>query len=334
MKHEARFWKPGEYKKAQCLLCAHTCVIPEDKTGICSVRKNEDGTLVSLIYAACSSVAVDPVEKKPLYHFFPGSRVLSFGSVGCNFKCEHCQNYDISTAQVSESDLQDILPKEAVSLAKQYGCRGLAWTYNEPTIWHEYCFDTAKLAKQEGLYTSYVTNGYITEEPLNELAPYLDAMNIDVKAFTEKFYETVCKARLEPVLLTCERAYHLGIHIELTYLVIPGLNDAEKEINEFCSWVVRSLGPEVPVHFSRFHPEYKTVKIPATPLKTLKQCYDIATRHGLLFVYVGNVPHGDYENTICPQCKHTVIERHGFQTVICGLKDGKCMFCGRVILKK
>ena len=199
-------------------------------------------------------------------------------------------------------------------LRYDHGCRGVAWTYNEPTIWYEYTLDAAKLVKNAGLYTVYVTNGYIEKEPLEEIAPYLDAMNIDVKAFHDDFYKTVCKARLAPVLQTCEHAKKLGIHIELTYLVIPGLNDAAQEIKEFCQWIGEKIGSDTPVHFSRFHPDYKMKTTQATPINTLLTCHSIAKDAGLQFVYLGNIAHGDYDNTYCPSCKNLLIERYGFSS--------------------
>jgi len=293
------------------------------------VRKNIKGTLYSLNYGELAAANVDPIEKKPLFHFFLGSSVLSFGSVGCTFRCRHCQNFSISMSTPDEGRLREIMPDEAVSLAKEYGCRGLAWTYNEPTIWHEYAFDTMKRAKQAGLYTVYVTNGYIQEEPLRELSSYLDAMNIDVKAFTEKFYTSVCKAKLKPVLDACELAKKLGIHIELTYLVIPGLNDDLNEVKQFTDWVSQKLGVETPVHFSRFHPDYEMTDGKMTPLETLTACYTIAKESGLCFVYVGNIPSTKYENTYCPQCNTLWVERRGFTARIMGIRDGKCQQCGR-----
>jgi pyruvate formate lyase activating enzyme len=328
MKKEARFWQPLENNKVQCLLCPHTCKINTNKRGICGVRENEDGKLVSLISGSCSSIADDPIEKKPLYHFYPGSLVLSLGSVGCTFRCAHCQNYSISTATPDEGYLQEVSPEDSVVLAKDHGCRGIAWTYNEPTIWHEYAFDTMQRAKKEGLYTVYVTNGYINEAPLKELSLYLDAMNIDVKAFTESFYKNICKARLEPVLRTCEQAKQLGIHLELTYLVIPGKNDTMDEIHRFCEWVVEKLGKDTPVHFSRFHPEYNLSDIPPTSKESLLQIFKIAQTTGLLYPYLGNIAHGDYDNTLCPVCKKVVIERHGFSAALKGLKEKNCRFCG------
>ncbi len=331
MKKQALFWQSQKNQTIQCCLCAHHCIISEGKTGICGVRKNEQGTLMSLIYGSCCSMTPDPIEKKPLYHFFPGSMVLSFGSIGCNFSCKHCQNYEISTSQPGTSILKEISPEQAVQSAQEGGCQGIAWTYNEPTIWFEYTFDTAKLAKKNGLYTVYVTNGYIQKKPLKKIAPFLDAMNIDVKAFTDDFYKNICTAHLQPVLETCKYAYALGIHVELTYLVIPGLNDSTREITMFCQWVVDHLGKEVVVHFSRFHPDYKLQEYSATPLDTMMRVYAIAKKCGITYPYVGNVPHGEYENTMCPECGNLCIERRGFHIQESGIKNGVCTQCGSLI---
>jgi pyruvate formate lyase activating enzyme len=331
MKKEALFWKPVKNEAVQCLLCPHHCRISPEKLGICGVRRNEQGKLFSLIYGACSSIAADPIEKKPLYHFYPGSHVLSFGSVGCTFRCDHCQNYQISMARPEEAPLQEIPPETVSAMAKDQGCEGVAWTYNEPTIWHEYTLDAARLVKNAGLYTVYVTNGYIEDEPLREIAPYLDALNVDVKAFDEGFYRTVCKARLAPVLQTCECAKSLGLHLELTYLVIPGYNDDASEIKKFCSWIAETLGIETPVHFSRFHPDYKMTDAQSTPTSVLLACHTIAKEAHLQYVYLGNIPHGDYDNTYCPSCKNLLVERCGFSARMIGMANGKCTRCGAVI---
>jgi pyruvate formate lyase activating enzyme len=331
MQKDARFWKTSGDKKVQCHLCPHNCNIKDGRLGICSVRKNENGKLYTLIYGSCSSVAADPIEKKPLYHFYPGTNAFSLGTVGCNFKCEHCQNYSISTASPEYFYIREIMPKQAVELAREQNCQGIAWTYNEPTIWHEYSFDSAKLAKKAGLYTVYVSNGYINEEPLKDIAPFLDAMNVDVKAFNERFYKKICKARLEPVLQTCERAKELNIHLEVTYLVIPGYNDSTDEVRRFCSWVVEKLGSSTPVHFSRFHPYYKMTNVSMTPIETLLRIYDIAKETGILYPYLGNVSHGGYENTACPSCGNLCIERYGYSINLNGIRDGKCVKCGNTI---
>jgi len=331
MKKEAMFWKPLSKQIVQCFLCPHHCIIAPEKTGVCGVRKNEHGKLFSLIYQACSSIAVDPIEKKPLYHFYPGSQVFSLGSVGCTFRCDHCQNYNISMAHPEDLSLRELPAEQLAGVALGHGCRGVAWTYNEPTIWHEYTLEAAKAVKKAGLYTVYVTNGYIEDGPLKEIAPYLDAMNVDVKAFHPEFYQKICKAKLAPVLHTCEHAKNLGIHLEVTYLVIPGLNDAAEEIKEFCHWIRETLGADIPVHFSRFHPDYKMTDLAATPLPTLLACRTIATEAGLRFVYLGNIGHGDYDNTYCPSCKNLLVERYGFSANIKGLAQGKCSKCGTLI---
>ena len=331
MKQKATFWKPGKGTSVQCHLCPHQCTIAEGKCGLCGVRENEQGTLYTLIYGACSAVADDPIEKKPLYHFYPGSRALSLGSIGCNLRCDHCQNYGISRAKPHTYPLRHISPEQAVALAKEYGCQGIAWTYNEPTIWHEYTVDSAKLAKQEGLYTVYVTNGYINEAPLREIAPYLDALNVDVKAFHPEFYTKVCQATLQPVVAACELIKSLGLHLEVTYLVIPTMNDSEKEVTQFCQWVKEKLGEETPVHFSRFHPDYHMKDLPPTPLNTLIKCYEIAQQAGIRFPYLGNIPYNEYENTYCPQCKAILIERYGFSAENKGIEKGKCKQCGTSI---
>jgi pyruvate formate lyase activating enzyme len=331
MKKEAMFWDSLEGSKVQCKLCSHQCKIEDNKTGICGVRKNENGTLYTLIYGLCSSMAADPIEKKPLYHFHPGTNAFSIGTVGCNFNCLHCQNYGISTVGPDFSHMHKLTSEEVVNISKQYNCNGVAYTYNEPSIWYEFTLDSAKLAKKNKLYTVYVTNGYISEEPLKEISSFLDAMNIDVKAFTEEFYKKVCKARLQPVLNTCIIAKNLGIHIELTYLIIPGYNDSIDEIQEFCRWIVENLGENIPVHFSRFHPDHNMQDVPRTPMETMFKAFAIAKESGLLYPYLGNVPHGEYENTTCPKCGSLCIERKGFSIGLNGIDANRCKKCGNDI---
>jgi len=331
MKREAKFWKTISDKKVQCNLCSHNCKIDDGNYGICRVRKNEDEKLYTMIYGSVSSIAVDPIEKKPLYHFYPGSSVLSLGTVGCNFKCLHCQNYGISTAGLDYPHLREVSPEQVIELAKKQGCEGIAWTYNEPAIWHEFSFDTSKLAKQNDLYTVYVSNGYITEDPLREISPYLDAINVDIKAFHEEFYKKVCKARLEPVLECCELVKELGIHLEVTYLIIPGYNDSTEEITSFCKWVIEKIGNNVPVHFSRFHPDYKMTDVKVTPMNTMLDAYDVAKKTGILFPYLGNVPNDEYDNTICPNCGNECINRQGYSIDLGGLNKNKCSNCNYII---
>lgn len=324
---EARFWSPDD-GRVQCHLCPHNCRISEGKTGICGVRENRDDQLMSLIYGRASSAHPDPIEKKPLYHFMPGTQAYSLGTVGCTFRCEHCQNYSISQADPGASFLKDTTAEQIIEEARRAKCSGLAWTYNEPTIWHEFSYHTSKMAKREGLYSVYVTNGYIQPDPLKDISEHLDAMNIDIKAFREKFYKKVCRASLQPVLDAAELAFELGIHVELTYLIIPGKNDSKEEMSEFLDWVMDRLSDQTPVHFSRFHPDYRMRDTQATPLSTMEEAYDLAKEMGLKHVYLGNVPHSDKENTYCPACGQLVIERRGFSSSIRSMKDGNCGNCG------
>jgi pyruvate formate lyase activating enzyme len=276
-----------------------------------------------------SSAHADPIEKKPLYHFFPGSFVFSLGTISCNFRCKHCQNWSISTAKVGEFHMIDLPPEEAVRRARALRCDGIAWTYNEPTIWFEYTYDSAKLAKRAGLYTVYVTNGYISEVALTELAPFLDAANVDVKSFSDSFYKHVSGARLQPVLETCERMLEKQIHIELTYLIIPGYNDNAEEIKKFADWLV-SLNASIPVHFSRFYPMHRMLDVPPTSLETLENAHDIAKEAGVEYVYLGNIPGHRYKHTLCPACGEILIERTGYQ-VRKRISKPECPACGRLI---
>jgi pyruvate formate lyase activating enzyme len=323
---EAMLYETLDGKKVQCNVCAHNCVISDGKTGICGTRKNEEGILYTLIYNSATSATPDPIEKKPLYHFHPGSTVFSLGTVGCNFKCKHCQNMSISFAKVGEVPMTEISVEESIKYAKRSKCGGVAWTYNEPTIWFEYTYDGAKLAKENGLYTVYVTNGYISEDALDKIAPYLDAANVDVKAFTDGFYKRVSNAKLEPVLRTCERMLEKGIHIELTYLVIPTYNDDPDELRRFAEWVV-SLGEDTPVHFSRFHPLGEMSHLYSTPIETLETAHAIAKASGIKYVYIGNVHGHKYDNTYCPECGRLLVERIGFG-IMKTISGRKCPNCG------
>jgi len=330
VEREARFWEP-QNGGVQCHLCPHECVIADGKRGICGVRENRNGRLISLIYAACSSVTPDPIEKKPLYHFHPGSSALSLGTVGCNLRCLHCQNFTISQADPDEHRMRELPPKRAVETARRQDCQGIAYTYNEPSIWWEYTYESAKAAKEAGLYTAYVTNGYTTSRAIREIAPYLDAANVDVKSMSDSFYREICGARMQPVLDACKTYRDEGVHLELTYLVIPGHNDGTDDLEAFSSWVRDELGEETPVHFSAFYPTHRMTDVPRTTKEQLLDAYDIAQETGIRYVYLGNVPHGDYENTYCPQCNELLIERHGFTAQIVGLDGTACKNCGEEI---
>jgi len=314
--------------KVKCHVCSHRCVISEGKLGICGTRKNINGIIHTTIYNVVSSEAVDPIEKKPLYHFLPGTLSYSLGSIGCNFRCEHCQNWNISQVTLEEAWTKEITPEEAVKRALATGCKSISWTYNEPAIWHEYTYDSAVLAKKAGLKTIYVTNGYITPEALKRISPYLDAYRVDIKSFSEDFYRKVCGARLAPVLESTKLAKELGMHVETITLVIPGRNDSPEEITQIVRWVRDNLGVDTPMHFTRFHPMYKMEDAVSTPVSTLEMAYDIAKKEGMRFVYTGNVPGHKYENTYCPKCNALLIHRAGFRVSAIKIKDGKCPQCG------
>jgi pyruvate formate lyase activating enzyme len=329
---EAMFYEKLGDNKVHCNLCAHSCRIASGKRGFCGVRENRGGALYTLIYGTVSSEAVDPIEKKPLYHFYPGSYVYSVGSIGCNFRCKHCQNWSISQASLEDSYTMEILPEELVERALLSRSRSIAWTYNEPTIWHEYTYECAKLAKCAGLATVYVTNGYMTPEALRHIAPYLDAANIDIKAFNEKFYHDVPSAKLGPVLEASALAKELGIHVEITTLIIPGVNDSLEELRELSKWMYKNMGPETPLHFTRFHPQYQMQNLSPTPVKTMQEACKIATEEGMKYVYMGNVPGSDRNNTFCPNCGKMLISRGIFEIERYDITPEKtCPKCGESI---
>ncbi len=325
---EASFWE-REGDAIRCSLCPHSCLVGEGKRGICRVRGNIGGRMYALSYGKVTSVHLDPMEKKPLFHFKPGRPVLSIGGASCNLRCQHCQNFGIAQVGLEEFPVRDVRPEEVPALCRRSGSGGVAWTYNEPTIWYEYMMDASRLCKAEGLFTVSVTNGYIQEAPLRSMKGVIDAMNIDVKGFSERFYGEVCKGRLAPVLRACELAKGLGVHVELTYLIIPKHNDGQEEVAGFCRWVRDSLGIDTPVHFSRFHPDYRMEDVPATPRSTMDMAYREGKANGLEHVYVGNISTERGENTYCPGCGSLLIRRSGFQAEMAGVLDGRCSKCGR-----
>lgn len=329
--HEARLYEKTENNAVKCSLCNHRCAIHEDGHGICGVRLNEHGTLFAATYGRISSEAVDPVEKKPLFHYLPGTLSYSLGSIGCNFHCQHCQNWHISRAALEGARLWNLSPEEGVERAIARKSASISWTYNEPTIWHEYALDMGTIARRKGLGTIYVTNGYITEEGLRELAPMLSAYRVDIKAFTDDFYKKVCGARLQPVLDSAALARELGMHVETVTLVIPGLNDSREEMEKLIRWVIDHLGSATPMHFSAFHPDYKMTDRGATPLATLEKIYTLAKDLGLRFPYLGNVYNHPYENTYCPVCGVMLIGRQGFSSTVLELDGQQCRNCGEKI---
>ncbi len=318
---EALYYKKIDNSKLQCLLCPYNCIISKDNSGVCGVRKNIENKLIATSYGKVSAIAVDPVEKKPLYHFYPSSEILSFGTIGCNFKCPYCQNWHIS--QNVNYPTEYIEPKDAVDIAKKKNLKMIAYTYSEPLIWYEWVKDTSEIAKKNGIKNVLVTNGYINREPLESLVEFVDAANIDVKAFNQKFYSKLCGGKLEYVLKNVEYLYK-KIHIELTMLLIPGWNDDEKGIENFVKWVA-TLSKNIPVHFSKYFPQYNFT-VEATPIETLKKTYDIAKRF-LNFVYIGNASIGNSGNTYCPYCGNLLIKRRGYTVDIVGVDNGVCKKC-------
>jgi len=328
---EAYLYKRLEEKKVRCNLCSHRCVIKDGRRGICNVRKNDAGILNTLVYGKLIAQHIDPIEKKPLFHFLPGTPSYSIATVGCNFRCRFCQNADI--AQMPSDREGTILgtrctPEDVVDAAQGGGCRSIAYTYTEPTVFFEFAYETAKLAHARGIRNVFVTNGYMTSEALEMIEPYLDAANVDLKAFTDDYYKKVCGAGLKHVQATLKLMKSLDIFIEVTTLIVPGLNDDPSELNDLAAFIARDLGPETPWHISRFHPTYKLTDRPSTPIQTLTTAREIGINAGLRYVYTGNVPGNAAENTFCYSCGETVIERWGFQVENLRLKNGKCTQCG------
>jgi len=333
--HEALHYRKSreEESTVRCLLCAHHCRIKEGRRGLCQVRENRDGILYSLVYGRLVSENVDPIEKKPLFHVLPSSLSYSISTVGCNFRCRHCQNYGISQypgQHGGEIPGQERSPADVVKEAQAAQCASISYTYVEPTIFYEFALDTARLAREQGIKNVFVSNGYTGTEATREIAPLLTANNIDLKAFTDRFYQEVCGARLRPVLETIRLMKELGVWVEVTTLVIPGWNDSDEELTEIANFI-RSIDPGMPWHVSRFHPTYKMTDRPVTPASTLKKAREIGLAAGLKFVYTGNLPGDDGENTFCPACGETLIARTGFWTRSAGLSGNTCTSCGTVI---
>ena len=286
---ECRYYKKSDDGRIECQLCPHHCRMADGKTGLCRSRKNKGGVLVSEVYGKPCSLAIDPIEKKPLYHFHPGTTCLSMACTGCNFRCLNCQNYEISLVQPSEVDHYDLSPEAVVELCLEHHCPGIAYTYTEPLTYLEYITDTARLAHKAGLWNILVTAGYVCQEPLNDLLPYLDAANIDLKSFSDDIYMKVSGGHLQPVLDTILAMHGAGVWIELTNLIIPGVNDDRQMIRKMCRWIAANGLSDNPLHFSRFFPKYKMRNIPPTPLQTLKEAEQIALEEGIKYVYLGNV---------------------------------------------
>ncbi len=331
---EAYLWEPLEGQAVKCNLCNHRCVIKPGKRGICSVRENQSGMLHSLVYGKVIARNIDPIEKKPLFHFLPGSLSYSIATVGCNFKCRFCQNADIAQMPNDRSGLimgDETSPEAIVDSALKAKCKSISYTYTEPTIFFEFAYDTAKLAHEAGLSNVFVTNGYMTAEALDMIHPYLHAANVDLKAFNPDYYKNLCSAKLEPVKESLIKMKALGIFVEVTTLMVPGLNDDPKELEALAGFLAESLGPETPWHVSRFHPTYRLQDRSPTPMGTLITAREIGMNAGLRYVYTGNVPGEEAENTFCYQCGKAVIQRWGFQIRKYDIDAGRCKSCGAEI---
>ncbi len=325
MKPEARYWEPLEGGKVRCCLCPRGCVIPPGATGFCRIRKNVDGRLVAEGYGEVVSIANDPIEKKPLYHFLPGSYIISTAANGCNLGCLHCQNYQISQLPCPTRYLS---PEGLVEVAKTYASCGVCFTYTEPLIWFEYVVDVAKIARRQGLCVVLVTNGQIEEEPLEELLPLVDAMNIDLKSMDDSFYREVCRGGdLEATKRCIKLAFEAGVHVEVTNLVIPTLNDSKDLIGRLVDFLL-SVSPDIPLHFTRFFPHYELAHLPPTPVRTLIEAREMALSAGMKFVYVGNVGDEELNSTYCPSCGRLLIKRGYFSPSFVGLEGDRCPRCG------
>ncbi len=331
---EAYLYQPEKNKTVRCNLCNHRCIIKNGKRGICGVRENQAGILETLVYGKLIATHIDPIEKKPLFHLLPGSLSYSIATAGCNFKCPFCQNADISQMP---SDRKGMImgdfykPEEIVAAAEKGNCASIAYTYTEPTVYFEFAYDTAKLAHEKGIRNVFVTNGYMTSETLQMISPFLDGANVDLKAFNENFYKEFCKAKLEPVKETLKLMKSLGILVEVTTLIIPGLNDDKKELENLASFLVGSIGAETPWHISRFHPTYRLTDRSSTPVETLEMAREIGIKSGLKYVYTGNVPGENGENTFCYNCGQLLIDRWGFTIRKNLIKDSRCPNCDALI---
>lgn len=333
--HPAFFPNPLGGHGVQCHLCQRRCKIVPNKSGYCGGRKNLDGKLFSLLYGRVSSMRISPAEIKPLFHFYPGSQWLSMGSLGCNFLCPGCQNWEIAHAEIEKElpSLRFVPPEDTVQLARDGRCKGISWTYNEPTLWFEYTLDSARMAREAGLLTNYVTNAYMTVEALDLIGPYLNAFRADLKGFSEETYKRIAKIHgFDGILEILERAKHFwGMHVEIITNLIPGINDQNAELKEMARWICDSLGPETPWHVTRFEPRFRLSHLSRTPIAKLEQARGIGLEAGLKYVYLGNVPGHPAENTACPACGKLLIERVNCRVVQYHLDGSCCGYCGHSI---
>ena len=330
-RHEAMFWEKLDHDEVSCTLCPRECAVADVERGYCGVRENQGGVYQTLVYGALCSANVDPIEKKPLFHYLPGTPAFSIATAGCNIECKFCQNWRISQFRPEQVESVLVPPEQLIRACKRHDCPTVAYTYSEPVIFYEYMHDAAALGREQGVGSVMISNGYIREKPLRQLCQHLTGVKIDFKAFTEKFYVEWCSGHLKPVLEALEVLKDIGIWTELVVLIVPTLNDSADEIKRMSKWVLDHLGPDVPMHFTRFHPTYRVTNLPRTPVKTLERCREIALDAGVHYVYAGNVPMHPGENTYCHSCGEELIHRVGFRVAANNIKDGKCPKCDATI---
>jgi len=327
----ALHWRSAGGGRVQCALCPRSCLVEDGGRGECGVRENRGGVYYTLVHSRPCALNVDPIEKKPLFHYRPGTNAFSLATAGCNLHCRFCQNWEISQSLPEEVESSNVTPEEIVKRARESGARSIAFTYSEPTVFYEYARDICEAARGSGLGCVMISNGYIQDRPQRELLPLLDAIKIDFKSFTESFYRDVCSAHLRPVLETLERVREVGTWLEIVVLTIPTFNDDPGVVSAMCRWIVQKLGRDVPLHFTRFHPMYKLVDLPPTPVATLERSRKIALDAGIRFAYAGNIPGDPGENTTCPSCKTLLVRRAGFRVAENLIANGKCPSCGAKI---
>lgn len=324
---EAWYYKKHPDREVECLLCPRYCKLGDKERGYCGVRENSGGVYYTLVYGKACAMNVDPIEKKPFFHFLPRTKSLSIATAGCNVNCKFCQNWQISQVRAEQVRHFDLPPSEVVNSALKFDCPSIAYTYTEPVVFYEYMVDTSVEARRKGVKNCVVTGGHINPEPMLELTKVADAIKIDLKAFSEDFYKTYVRGELKPVLEAIKIVHQSQAWLELVYLVIPKLNDSPDEMRAMCRWIRKEVGPDVPLHFSRFFPMYLIKNLPPTPVSTLEKARDVAVEEGLLYVYIGNVPEHKAESTYCPRCKNLIIQRVGFDVKKIELENGKCRFC-------
>lgn len=329
--HEALYYKKLEHKEVQCVLCPRECVVGDRERGYCGVRENRLGTYYTLVYNRPCTARPDPIEKKPFYHFHPRSLAYSLATAGCNMNCKYCQNWEISQVRPEQVRHFLLTPQECTRQARNLDCLSIAYTYTEPVIFWEYMYEISAQAKKDGIKNTMISAGYVEEKPLRDLLPLMDAVKIDLKAFSDTYYREICRGRLEPVLQALKIIREEGVWLEIVYLVLPTLNDSPKEIQALSAWIRNDLGPDVPIHFSRFHPTYLMKNLPPTPVDTLERLQGIARSEGLRYVYIGNVPGHPGESTYCPECGVRLIHRTGYNVRVESLSANKCGKCGHAI---